>query len=331
MQQYQKTFIGKPIDRNLIVRSTLKLPQISIGTMNIPNRSSEHIRNSRLHTKTKTRDTIKAVVKERPHFKQLPSDRTMPTLPSLNSPRSEDEGESTHKSLFSFRRNIIDTISLRQSRRTSVEKDKFKEEKKEEKNEEEKQDVKVLLYREEEIEKSQDQQNINHQQLQSSNIYSDLNQNQNKLDLVIEEPNEEIRPKKESQSIRPKNESVSSQFTQPTDEIYSIWDNVDLYLRGIQFDEFEQQAQLQSFLQLYKMRSGGFPGQRENLSNEEVIRRAAEYAKGNRQVFKKYFPTKQVVFENDEDYTQSYNVNSDANFQKFQKYIQKYNQQGEQS
>lgn len=79
----------------------------------MPNRSSEHIHKSRLHTKTKTRDTIKAVVKERPHFKQLPTDRTMPTLPSLNSPRSEDEGESTHKSLFSIRRTVIDTLSLR--------------------------------------------------------------------------------------------------------------------------------------------------------------------------------------------------------------------------
>ncbi|CAD8197049.1 unnamed protein product [Paramecium pentaurelia] len=319
MQQYQKTFIGKPIDRNLIVRSTLKLPQISIGIMNIPNRSSEHIRNSRLHTKTKTQDTIKAVVKERPHFKQLPTDRTMPTLPSLNSPRSEDEGESTHKSQFSIRRTVIDTLSLRQSRRTSVEKEKFKEEKKEEKNEEERADAKQLNRH-----YVQNQQLI-HQQLSKS--HDELIQNNENLDEVLEEPVEEIRPKKESQSIRPKNESVSSQFTQITDEIHSVWDNVDLYLRGVQFDEFDQQAQLQSFLQLYKMRSGGFPGQRENLSNEEVIRRAAEYAKGNRQVFKKYFPTKQVVFENDEDYTQSYDVNSDANFQKFQKYIQKYNQQ----
>ncbi|CAD8093482.1 unnamed protein product [Paramecium primaurelia] len=319
MQQYQKTFIGKPIDRNLIARSTLKLPQISIGIMNIPNRSSEHIRNSRLHTKTKTRDTIKAVVKERPHFKQLPTDRTMPTLPSLNSPRSEDEGESTHKSQFSIRRTVIDTLSLRQSRRTSVEKEKFKEEKKEEKNEEERADAKQLNRH------YVQNQLLIHQQLSKS--HDELIQNNENLDEVLEEPIEEIRPKKESQSIRPKNESVSSQFTQITDEIHSVWDNVDLYLRGIQFDEFDQQAQLQSFLQLYKMRSGGFPGQRENLSNEEVIRRAAEYAKGNRQVFKKYFPTKQVVFENDEDYTQSYDVNSDANFQKFQKYIQKYNQQ----
>ncbi|CAK67979.1 unnamed protein product (macronuclear) [Paramecium tetraurelia] len=329
MQQYQKTFIVKPVDRNLIVRSTLKLPQIrqdirihqSIGMMNIPNRSSEHIRNSRLHTKTKTRDTIKAVVKERPHFKQLPTDRTMPTLPSLNSPRSEDEGDSTHKSLFSLRRTVIDTLSLRQSRRTSVEKERFKEEKKdekrEEKNEEERADAKLSGRH---YVKSEEQQTV-HQQLSKS--HGELNENHMNLDEVLEEPVEEIRPKKESQSIRPKNESVSSQFTQITDEIHSVWDNVDLYLRGVQFDEFEQQAQLQSFLQLYKMRSGGFP----NLSNEEVIRRAAEYAKGNRQVFKKYFPTKQVVFENEEDYTQSYDVNSDANFQKFQKYIQKYNQQ----
>ncbi|CAD8081236.1 unnamed protein product [Paramecium primaurelia] len=323
MKQYQKSFIGKPIDRNLIVRSTLKLPQISIGTMNIPNRSSEHIPNSRLHMKTKTRDTIKAVVKERPHFKQLPTDRTMPTLPSLNSPRSEDEGESSHKNLFSFRRTVIDTLSLRQSRRTSVEKDRLKEEKKEE-------DRPVIQQHNIDYKISQDQQIINQQNLKLSKSHDQFIQNNENLDEVLEEPIEEIRPKKESQSIRPKNESVSSQFTQITDEIHSVWDNVDLYLRGIQFDEFDQQAQLQSFLQLYKMRSGGFPGQRENLSNEEVIRRAAEYAKGNRQVFKKYFPTKQVVFENEEDYTQSYDVNSDANFQKFQKYIQKYNQQQEQ-
>ncbi|CAD8192078.1 unnamed protein product [Paramecium octaurelia] len=322
MKQYQKSFIGKPRDRNLIVRSTLKLPQISIGTMNIPNRSSEHIPNSRFHTKTNTRDTIKAAVKERPHFKQLPTDRTMPTLPSLNSPRSEDEGEQTHKSLFSFRRTVIDTLSLRQSRRTSMEKERLKEEKKEEDRADAKQHNRNSKI-------SEDQLIPNQQNLKLNKSNEELLQNHQCLDEVLEEPVEEIRPKKESQSIRPKNESVSSQFTQLTDEIHSVWDNVDLYLRGVQFDEFDQQAQLQSFLQLYKMRSGGFPGQRENLSNEEVIRRAAEYAKGNRQVFKKYFPTKQVVFENDEDYTQSYDVNSDANFQKFQKYIQKYNQQQE--
>ncbi|CAD8187942.1 unnamed protein product [Paramecium octaurelia] len=290
MQQYHRTFNSKAPDRNLIVRSTLKLPQISIGMMNIPTRSSEHIRSSRLHTKTKT--FVKP--KERPQFKQFPTEKTMLTLGSLNSPRSEDEGESTHKSQFSFRRTLIDTLSLRQSRKTSLERDKQIEDNKQVRIENDKSSDKQAL--EEEVK-----------------------------DPTLDEP--EIRPKKESQSIRPKNESVSSQFTQLTDEIHSVWDNMDLYLRGVQFDDFDHQNQLQSFLQLYKMRSGGFPGAKENLQNEEVIRRAVEYAKGNRQVFKKYFPTKQVVFENDEDYTQNYDVNADPNFRKFHIYLKNYNQQ----
>lgn len=92
--------------------------------MDIPTRYSEHVRRSRFHTKAKT--FVKP--KERPQFKQFPTEKTMLTLGSLNSPRSEDEGESSGKSLFSFRRTLIDTLSLRQSRRTSIDKDKYKDE-----------------------------------------------------------------------------------------------------------------------------------------------------------------------------------------------------------
>lgn len=40
-------------------------------------------------------------------------------------------------------------------------------------------------------------------------------------------------------SIRTKNESVSSQFTQISDEYHNVWDNRDLFLRGVVFDEME--------------------------------------------------------------------------------------------
>ncbi|KAM3144592.1 hypothetical protein pb186bvf_003199 [Paramecium bursaria] len=145
------------------------------------------------------------------------------------------------------------------------------------------------------------------------------------MDVVVEE----IRPKQDSirckqesvSSIRNKQESVSSQFTQLSEEYYSVWDNVDLYMRGVVFDEIEQQQQIQQFLILLKMRSGGFPGQRENLANEEVIQMAVQYARQNKALFRKYFPTNQVVFEDNEDYSKSYNVAEDPNFLKFKTYV----------
>lgn len=48
---------------------------------------------------------------------------------------------------------------------------------------------------------------------------------------------------------------------------------------------------------------------------------AVQYARQNKALFRKYFPTNQVVFEDNEDYSKSYNVAEDPNFLKFKTYV----------
>lgn len=51
------------------------------------------------------------------------------------------------------------------------------------------------------------------------------------------------------------------------------------------------------------MRAGTFPKQREHIENEILIAMAMNLAKIERRMFKKYFPTKKVYFDDDNDYT----------------------------
>lgn len=41
------------------------------------------------------------------------------------------------------------------------------------------------------------------------------------------------------------------------------------------------------------------------------------YAKVNRKMFRKYFPTNHVIFEDDVDYSKEHDVQKDENFKKF--------------
>lgn len=56
------------------------------------------------------------------------------------------------------------------------------------------------------------------------------------------------------------------------------------------------------------MRYGGFPGMEEKISNEEVIHAAINFAKTNKKVFKKYFPTNEVIFEDNADYAEDHPI-----------------------
>ncbi|CAD8104749.1 unnamed protein product [Paramecium primaurelia] len=100
------------------------------------------------------------------------------------------------------------------------------------------------------------------------------------------------------------------------EEEFEIWDdNSDLRVLKIILED--QQPSIRQFLQLYKARFGGFPGQQQCIQNEEVIKTAINYASTNKQLFKKYFPTKKIVFEDDIDYSEPYKIEEDHHFQTF--------------
>ncbi|CAD8174525.1 unnamed protein product [Paramecium pentaurelia] len=104
------------------------------------------------------------------------------------------------------------------------------------------------------------------------------------------------------------------------DEEFEIWDdNQDLRVKKIILDD--KQSSISQFLQLYKARYGGFPGQRQAIQNEEVIKTAISYASSSKKLFKKYFPSKFVVFEDQNDYSQPYDIEDDQHFQTFNKFF----------
>ncbi|CAD8202923.1 unnamed protein product [Paramecium octaurelia] len=104
------------------------------------------------------------------------------------------------------------------------------------------------------------------------------------------------------------------------EEEFEIWDdNQDLRVKKIVLDD--KQSSLGQFLQLYKARYGGFPGYRQHIENEDVIKTAISYASSSKKLFKKYFPTKQIVFEDQNDYSQPYKIEDDQHFQKFNRFF----------
>ncbi|CAD8115861.1 unnamed protein product [Paramecium sonneborni] len=104
------------------------------------------------------------------------------------------------------------------------------------------------------------------------------------------------------------------------DEEFEIWDdNQDLRVKKILIEE--KQSSVGQFLQLYKARFGGFPGQRQPIENEEVIKTAISYASSSKKLFKKYFPSKQIVFDDQNDYSQPYNIEDDKHFQTFNRFF----------
>ncbi|CAD8208071.1 unnamed protein product [Paramecium pentaurelia] len=113
---------------------------------------------------------------------------------------------------------------------------------------------------------------------------------------------------------------ITSESNMSADEEYEIWDNnQDLRVQKMTIEE--SKPSVGQFLQLYKARFGGFPGQKQCIRNEEVIKVAVEYASTNKQLFKKYFPRKQIVFEDDNDYSQPYNIEDDHHFQSFNNFF----------
>ncbi|CAK91075.1 unnamed protein product (macronuclear) [Paramecium tetraurelia] len=87
---------------------------------------------------------------------------------------------------------------------------------------------------------------------------------------------------------------ITSESNMSADEEYEIWDNnQDLRVQKMTIEE--SKPSVGQFLQLYKARFGGFPGQKQCIRNEDVIKVAVEYASTNKQLFKKYFPKKQIV------------------------------------
>ncbi|CAD8207104.1 unnamed protein product [Paramecium octaurelia] len=114
---------------------------------------------------------------------------------------------------------------------------------------------------------------------------------------------------------------ITSDSNASADEEYEIWDNnQDLRVKKMTMEE--SKPSVGQFLQLYKARFGGFPGQQQYIKNEEVIKVAVGYASTDRHVFKKYFPQKQIVFEDDTDYSQPYNIEDDHHFQSFHNFFQ---------
>ncbi|CAD8113498.1 unnamed protein product [Paramecium sonneborni] len=104
------------------------------------------------------------------------------------------------------------------------------------------------------------------------------------------------------------------------DEEFEIWDNnQDLRLKKLVIEE--RKPSVGQFLQLYKARYGGFPGYRQQIQNEEVIKVAITHASSSKQLFKKYFPKKQIVFEDDHDYSQPYNIEDDQHFKSFNRFF----------
>ncbi|CAD8113086.1 unnamed protein product [Paramecium primaurelia] len=109
---------------------------------------------------------------------------------------------------------------------------------------------------------------------------------------------------------------LTSESNLSIEEEFEIWDDKsDLRVLKLILDE--QKPSIQQFLLLYKARFGGFPGQQQCIKNEEVIKTAVTYASSNKQLFKKYFPSKKIVFEDDIDYSTPYKIEDDHHFQSF--------------
>ncbi|CAD8112728.1 unnamed protein product [Paramecium sonneborni] len=104
------------------------------------------------------------------------------------------------------------------------------------------------------------------------------------------------------------------------EEEFEIWDdNQDLRVKKILLED--KQSSIGQFLQLYKARFGGFPGQKQPIKNEEVIKTAISYASSSKKLFKKYFPSKQLVFDDQIDYSQPYKIEDDQHFQNFNRFF----------
>ncbi|CAD8193999.1 unnamed protein product [Paramecium pentaurelia] len=89
------------------------------------------------------------------------------------------------------------------------------------------------------------------------------------------------------------------------DEIFSVFNDPYNFYGTISQTKLESMNHLQQFLTLYKMRTGTFPRQRENLENEIIISIAMNLAKIDKQLFKQYFPSKRVYFDDENDYTRT--------------------------
>ncbi|CAK66436.1 unnamed protein product (macronuclear) [Paramecium tetraurelia] len=100
------------------------------------------------------------------------------------------------------------------------------------------------------------------------------------------------------------------------EEEFEIWDDKQ-DLRVLKIILEDQLSSTQQFLLLYKARFGGFPGQQQCIKNEEVIQTAVKFASSSKQQFKKYFPSKKIVFEDDIDYSVPYKIEDDHHFQSF--------------
>ncbi|CAD8127294.1 unnamed protein product [Paramecium sonneborni] len=92
------------------------------------------------------------------------------------------------------------------------------------------------------------------------------------------------------------------------DEIFSVFDDEINYYGSLSQSKIDFLDNLHKFLVLYKMRAGTFPRQRENLENEIIISIAMNLAKVDKQLFKQYFPSKQVYFDDENDYTRTKKV-----------------------
>lgn len=137
----------------------------------------------------------------------------------------------------------------------------------------------------------------------------------------------DIHPARLNQVERVKvRESIQSNMTYGSDqtendEDFDVWDNQkDVRVVAALTDETPNIAEVQNFLKFYKMRFGGFPGLPESISNEQVIETAVKFAGQNKRLFRKYFPTKQVEFDDQHDYSQPYDQDQDTNFHEFKKF-----------
>ncbi|CAD8106224.1 unnamed protein product [Paramecium primaurelia] len=94
-----------------------------------------------------------------------------------------------------------------------------------------------------------------------------------------------------------------SLFENDEEEIYSVFEDELNHYGTLPQSKIDFLDNLHKFLVLYKMRAGTFPRQRENLENEMIISIAMNLAKVDKQLFKQYFPSKKVFFDDENDYT----------------------------
>ncbi|CAD8122693.1 unnamed protein product [Paramecium sonneborni] len=109
------------------------------------------------------------------------------------------------------------------------------------------------------------------------------------------------------------------------EEEFEIWEGTE-DIRVIKIVLEDEKPSIGQFLQLYKARFGGFPGQQQCIQNEEVIKTAVSYASSSKQLLKKYFPSKKIVFEDDNDYSEPYKIEDDQHFQTFNHFFNSRNQ-----